>query len=40
MLAILTDLIDLAKENRDKDSERSKEIPEKLLYGEGLKILR
>ncbi len=33
-------LIDLAKQNRDKASERSKEILEKLLYGEGLKILR
>jgi hypothetical protein len=35
-----TDLINLAKENRDKVSERSKEILDKLLYGEGLKILR
>ncbi len=34
------DLVDLAKENRDKVSERSKEILENLLYGDGLKILR
>jgi ABC-type Zn uptake system ZnuABC Zn-binding protein ZnuA len=37
---IKNDLVDLAKENRDKVTERSKKILEKLLYGEGLKILR
>jgi polyhydroxyalkanoate synthesis regulator phasin len=37
---IKDDLIDLAKENKDKVSERSKEILDKLLFGEGLKLLR
>jgi hypothetical protein len=30
---IMNDLVDLAKENRNKMSEKSKDIPEKLLYG-------
>ncbi len=34
------DLIGLAKDNRDRVPERSREILDKLLYGEGLKILR
>ncbi len=37
--SIKNDLTDLMKENKDKVSERSKEILDKLLFG-GLKILR
>lgn len=34
------DLMEIAKENRDSISQKSKQILDKLLYGEGLKILR